>query len=471
MFSSILFSALTAGACPFFSEFLPDPVDTADALGEFLEVRLGENFSDTLFISFEGKPEVSFSALRGERLLLHRDTLTCQNKENLDCRLLQFPALPNSRESVWALRQGDCKDSAYLPVPRPGKSLQRSSADYSSWELSESTPGRGNPLFESDALDCALVFERTLFDGKNFEVFLSLSGCDSAIVSYRASALDWSNVKHSGEKLLKKSGSILLSSSGVAMDFFAEVPPDENDLNNRVEVLLATKTHSPITWSEVHHCPKEGDNEWVEIYNGLPRALSLQGLSLCARGKIFLENKDSIGAFESVLLTKDTASLREELGFNDVKIFKAALGALKNAADTLALCLYGDTLDVVRWDKSFQKVCPEGFNPLTAKQENTPGFQNRRVVKEPTSAPFLAEVDSRIASKKHRKNPRFKISGNTSVRISLLSEKGSLRWETSGKFSENIWYAVPLAEEAPGLYLLKFRAGNYEKTIGVVLRP
>ena len=134
-----------------FVEFFADPVDVSDQEGEFVEIRLPDALdgtllrSDSLRVQFEDRPPLSFVYPQGDRLVLVHDSAYCP--ENGACYLLGTLALPNSRETVWRLEAGSCSDSAYLPKPKPGKSLQRVK-DTDSWVVSEPTPGIQDPFNE-----------------------------------------------------------------------------------------------------------------------------------------------------------------------------------------------------------------------------------------------------------------------------------------------------------------------------------
>ena len=142
-----------AYACPQFVEFYPDPIEVTDQEGEFVEIRLdnGLDFeaapSDSLLVQLEEKAPLRFAYPSGKRFLLVHDSAFCVREEGVSCGLLGSIALPNSRESVWSLSAGNCLDSAVLPRPKPGKSLQRLK-DSDEWVVTESTPGIANSYYE-----------------------------------------------------------------------------------------------------------------------------------------------------------------------------------------------------------------------------------------------------------------------------------------------------------------------------------
>lgn len=114
--------------CPYFHEFLPDPTDVPDTQGEYLVVKWENQVVpwDTIYFQMEAQKEFEIYIPRDSlytELVLHRTPESCLKKKGRICLPLTSAALPNSKESVWRLRAGDCRDTAYLPVPKPGKSI------------------------------------------------------------------------------------------------------------------------------------------------------------------------------------------------------------------------------------------------------------------------------------------------------------------------------------------------------------
>lgn len=132
-----------AYACPQFVEFFPDPADVPDREGEFVEIRLAdldgfEFQAESLLVQFEDKDPLRLAYPSKSRLVLVHDSAYCP--EVAACGLLGAVSLPNSRESTWRLEAADCRDSVYLPKPKPGKSLQRVK-ESDDWTIAEPTPG------------------------------------------------------------------------------------------------------------------------------------------------------------------------------------------------------------------------------------------------------------------------------------------------------------------------------------------
>ncbi len=472
-------AAAAAALCPAFVEFMPDPADTADAAGEYVEIRLFDDAQqareDTLFVRFEDKAEMPFASVVGTRLLLHRDLQACPPREDVDCRELTSAALPNSREMFWSLRYGDCIDSAYLPVPKAGKALQRSGDAYGDWVHAVATPGVPNADFERGIDDCGISLAGAVYRDGAFEIGVSLENCDSTVVHYESETLDLSARKQADSLKVRHAAFLKIPSKGIPEHFRAWVPRDEVAANDSLDTLLIAPEHSPLQITEVHFCPQEGESEWIEIYNALPRALRMNGISLCARGKVF---GDSVLPYESVLLTKDTAALRAEIGFRDARILRAGLGTLKNAGDTLCLCYGEDTLATVVWGKAESAVCPAGFNPQSGRRENTPGFQGRGGAgAKPGNAPFTVELSARSASRRERNPVRVRVSPGEAQLIApavtavLLTENGRPLWEQRITPNANAWFELPVLDYEPGVYFFKCVAGRYEKTFGIVVKP
>lgn len=460
--------ATSALLCPFFTEFFPDPTEVSDAAGEFIEIALDSTQTDTLWIQQEDKVPIPFFDLKGKRVLFHRDSVICNENSTLSCRSMSFSALPNSRESLWILKQGDCIDSAYLPVTKSGKSIQRIGSDYKAWEYSTPTPGFPNSKLEPGTHDCELKLLKNSFQSGKFKIDVTLEGCDSASVYYERELLDFSERKISGTFFIQKIQSVSFPSDGTPEKLRLILPEDDVSSNDTLNLLMISKEKSPVALTEIHFCPAEGYSEWVELYNSLPVSLPIETISFCNRSVLF---SGSLGAYESVLISRDSTQLREEIGFNDVRLIKMNFGTLKNTADTLCLCHANDTLQCVSWGKPENHFCPQGFNPKTHRKENTPGMQNNRMTNNLNNVPFDLEINKRILSKRTNEEIRVKIEGDVLVQILLHSENGTLLWHKNIEKPQGEWIHIPLESFKPGIYFLKCKSGSYEKNFGLVLRP
>lgn len=472
MFVSLM-SGFALLGCPLFTEFLPDPVDTTDAYGEFIEIRLDSNFkkNDTLFIQFENNAEYPLTQISAPRLLLHRDTLACHSNEWLDCKPLPFSALPNSRTSFWALRSTNCSDSALLPIPKSGKSFQRDGLENDSWVYVTPTPGEANNQYESGIKDCEIKVKQVKYYEKKWHVQLLLSNCDSTSVQVTFFPLMYKNLEESKKYDLRDSLWVSSRLESPSFLFKAELPFDENSQNNLIDTLLFLQESPPIYFTEIHHCP-EDIPEWIEVFNQVKRALPLIHLGFGRRGQIQASLKDSIYSQESLIITKDTSALIQAIGIEDLSIKRASLGYLKNTLDTLFLTYKNTVLDSVIWNKETKVQCPNGFNPRTNQIENTPGFQGRTSMNKSTS-PFSFQINTRIISKKSDENTlRILIESEEDVLIELLSIHGKRLWQIKNKALNHNWIHIPLIQKgALGPNFIRISVGHYEKMVGVVLRP
>lgn len=466
------------GACPYLAEILPDPESVEDSRGEFIEIRMPEDpWHDTLSVYFEEKlvwkgiPKVA-----SKRVLLLRDTSLCPQSDRLFCDLLTGKAFPNSRETAFALQSAACKDSAALLKPKAGKSLVRTDSAYSAWTYAEPTPGIPNAYLEENANDCHLHIDTLIYAESGWKGFWTLDGCDSAWVKalFRSTASYTENTWQ-GELARGNRTAFETRISSDAVQIQAVLPPDDIPGNDSLDTLIALPGAFPIRMTEVHPCPEEGVPEWFELYNTSVRALSLASLNLCDEKSAFPAG--FLQKRESVIFTKDSVSLRDYVGNDDVRIFQLHFGYLKNAADTLSLCYGSIPVDSVFWGKKarIQTHCPDGFSTRTGRVENSPGFQTPGSFSADTALPFSVEWNARLFSKKNPSHPlMLRIRSDSEVLVELISGKGDLLW--SSKFREdpagNTWYRIPLLEKGfPGPNFLRVSQGNREKRIAVILRP
>lgn len=463
--------------CPLFAEFLPDPQEVTDNLGEFVEIRLGTSFStqDTLFIQFENKEELAFTAIAAPRLLLHRDTSQCISSEWLDCRPLVFPALPNSKASFWNLRSPNCVDSAEIPVPKAGRSFQRYGAEKDNWVLTTPTPGEANSEYESGIKDCAISIKQAVYQEKRWRVQFLLSKCDSSLLKVSFLPLLYRSILDVKELFIRDSLWVSQNNESSSLWLKAELPPDESPRNNRIDTLLFLLETAPLYLTEVHHCPEEPVPEWVEVYSRVSRALPLSGLGFGKRGLVPALPSDSIYPYESIVFTKDTAAFLQAVQIPGISVRRAPLGYLKNVEDSLFLTYKEAVLDFTFWNKEKGINCPNGFNPSTGRIENTPGFQGKKNLSnnEVVSAPFTFKINTRVVSKSLDENSlRVLIQSEGEVLIELLSGKGALLWQKRNEPFSNAWIHIPLKNKGfLGPNFIRFSAGHYEKMVGVVLRP
>ena len=462
--------AVTISACPLLVEVFPDPTDVPDQDGEFVEVRLDATFrADTLTLLMDGKAAVRVPYPEGNRLVLVHDSAFCPVRENVACAVFK-ESLPNSRESLWKLEAGTCMDSVLVPASKAGKAYQRRS-ETDDWEFTAATPGFANAGYELGIADCGIGALRVVSgevsaEVVNFRVEGLLEGCDSARVyvgwqdlSAGTGASDTLAVSGNFDFEIASRGSVHLHVS---------LPEDEYPLNNEIDTLLVVPGKSPLVISEVHHCPQEPVPEWVEVFNASRVAVPLSQVRLCGRGGALGGSGDSIFPLQAILLTRDSLELRTQVGFPDVRIVQVALGYLNNTGGSLALCYGGQAIDSVTWDKG-TAVCPAGFSPLSGSSENSPGFV--RKAGDKTEAPFTVTLSSRVV--RARGVPlRVRVEGEGEVQVRLLDSASREVWNAVAQASSPQWIDVPVQRlGSRGVNYVAARQGDYEKVVGIVLRP
>lgn len=462
--------AVTIPACPLLVEVFPDPTDVPDQDGEFVEVRLDGTFrADTLALFMDGKAAIRIPYPEGNRLVLVHDSAFCPVRENVACAVFK-ESLPNSRESIWRLEAGSCMDSVLVPASKAGKAYQRRS-ETDDWEFTAATPGFANAGYEQGIADCGVgimrvVPEETSAEVVNFRVEGYLEGCDSARVY-----IGWQDLSAgtgTSDSLAVSGNFDFEIASRGSVHLHVSLPEDEYPLNNEIDTLLVVPGKSPLVISEVHHCPQEPVPEWVEVFNASRVAVPLSQVRLCGRGGALGGSGDSILPLQAILLTRDSLELRTQVGFPDVRIVQVALGYLNNTGGSLALCYGGQVIDSVVWDKG-TAVCPAGFSPLSGSSENTPGFV--RKAGDKTEAPFTVTFSSRVV--RARGVPlRVRVEGEGEVQVRLLDSASREVWNAVVQASSPQWMDVPVQRlGSRGVNYVAARQGDYEKVVGIVLRP
>ena len=266
-------------------------------------------------------------------------------------------------------------------------------------------------------------------------------------------------------------------------------------------LTLAGEWAKSLKMTEIHHCPEEPMPEWVELYNASAYPLPLDAFRFCDRGGALGRAGDSILPYQTVLVSKDTLSLRESLGIPDIRMIQVALGFLNNVEGSLRLCFRNDVVDSVYWNKG-TVACPSGFNPLTNRREFTPGFlpQNARnalsakgvslgVSQNPSqgtlrgkdesakdaftegTVPFMYKLSSRVVSKKGTPL-RVRVESEYDVSLSLLDSAGRRVWKFVVPSMSNEWVYVPVQENfGIGVGYVALSVGVYENVVGILVRP
>lgn len=489
--AAVLGLAVYVFACPYFVEIFSDPKDVPDQEGEFVEIRLGEADLDSLRVQLDEKSPLLFVRPRGNRLVLVHDSLYCPQKKGVTCGLLGPLSLPNSRESLWRLQSGACRDSVVLPVPKAGKSLQRVK-ETDRWEFTAPSMGEANPAFEVGVYDCGLspVEGRAFVSAAGDSLWrwdLFLTGCDSARLDFWAMDLARGTVFRDSVVM---SNRYSFASINPSVWIRAKISEDEAESNNFVDTLISSYENSPLVMTEIHHCPQEPEPEWVEIYNRSPVTLPLEKFRFCNRG--YGWQGDSLLPYETLLLSKDTSALREVLGFKDARLGQVALGYLNNTAGCLSVCSGETVIDSVCWDRK-TVTCPAGFNPLTMSAENTPGFVRSGGMPNGLSdglsgetlgglrgqapsktkdlqTPFTYKLSSRVL--RLNGNPlRVYVEGDCEVTLRLLDSAGRELHRVLAPANSNVWWNLPLQGASLGVAYVSLSAGKFENVVGVLIRP
>ena len=463
--------AASVTACPLFVEFFPDPVDVPDKEGEFVEIRLDSTFrADSISFYLDGKAVLSTAYPEGERLVLVHDSAYCPAGKGVACAVLAA-TLPNSRESSWRLSAGTCADSAVLSAPKAGKAFQRR-GETDDWVLAPATPGYANADYEKGIRDCGLAPVTVRVEGADtsvgrvFHVAGWLTGCEGADLRVKSQDLSTGELH---EDSLKIAGEFRLDvpARGSAWLHLA-LPEDEYPPNNSIDTLLLAEGRSPLVISEIHHCPQEPVPEWVEVYNASRAALPLSRLRFCGRGGVWGALTDSISPLQAILLTKDSSELRAHLGFGDVPVVQVSMGYLNNTGGSLSLCFDSQVVDSVSWDKTTAS-CPDGFSPLAGARDNTPGFVPKTGAK--AEAPFSLTLSSRVVRAKGQPL-RVRVDALDDVALRLLDSAGRDLWKGVAPANSSVWHEIPVKDRCrKGVNYVAARLGDYEKVVGIVLRP
>jgi hypothetical protein len=235
---------------------------------------------------------------------------------------------------------------------------------------------------------------------------------------------------------------------------------------------------SPLRVTEVHHCPEEPMPEWVEVYNASEYPLPLDAFRFCDRGGVLGRVGDSIRPFQTVLVSKDTASLRDALGIPDIYVIQVSLGFLNNTEGFLRLCYNSSVLDSVFWNKN-TVACPSGFNPITLRRDFSPGYLPRNVRvsgrmsanRESSDRFFEYKLSSRVVARKGAPL-RIRVESEHDVVVALLDSAGRRVWKTVVSAMTYEWVKVPAQEYLGiGAGFVSLSVGEYEDVVGILVRP
>ncbi len=421
-------------SCPMFVEFYPDPKDVSDKEGEYVEIRLDDFRAESLFVRFESKEVLSFAWPDAERLVLVHDSSQCA-----------------ARTSA----QGSLQDS----LRNEPQSLSQSGLQ--SGLRNQDAPQRG--------VVCGSLGNTTLPNSRESAWKLWAGTCVDSVTVPRPKP----------GKTIQRVG---MTDEWTFADGASGVQDNMEQDSLMVARMFAGGT-SVLRVTEVHHCPEEPMPEWVELHNASAYAFPLDAFRFCDRGGVLGQAGDSIRSFQTVLVSKDTASLRAALGIPDIKLIQVSLGFLNNVEGTLRLCFRNDVVDSVVWKKG-EVACPSGFNPLTGRREFTPGYQSKNTKKvgaatatntvssqDLLNAPFTYKLSSRVISKRG-KPLRVRVESENDVTVSLLDSAGRRVWKSVVSAMSNGWVNVPVQVYLGiGVGYVTFSAGEYENVVGILVRP
>ena len=421
-------------SCPMFVEFYPDPKDVSDKEGEYVEIRLDDFRAESLFVRFESKEVLSFAWPDAERLVLVHDSSQCA-----------------ARTSA----QGLLKDS----LRNEPQSLSQSGLQ----------SGLRNQDAPQSGVVCGSLGNTTLPNSRESAWKLWAGTCVDSVTVPRPKP----------GKTIQRVG---MTDEWTFADRASGVQ-DNMEQDSLMVARMFAGGASVLRVTEVHHCPEEPMPEWVELHNASAYAFPLDAFRFCDRGGVLGQAGDSIRSFQTVLVSKDTASLRAALGIPDIKLIQVSLGFLNNVEGTLRLCFRNDVVDSVVWKKG-EVACPSGFNPLTGRREFTPGYQSKNTKKvgaatatnavssqDLLNAPFTYKLSSRVISKRG-KPLRVRVESENDVTVSLLDSAGRRVWKSVVSAMSNGWVNVPVQVYLGiGVGYVTFSAGEYENVVGILVRP
>lgn len=421
-------------SCPMFVEFYPDPKDVSDKEGEYVEIRLDDFRAESLFVRFESKEVLSFAWPDAERLVLVHDSSQCAAR---------------------ASAQGSLQDS----LRNEPQSLSQSGLQ----------SGLRNQDAPQSGVVCGSLGNTTLPNSRESAWKLWAGTCVDSVTVPRPKP----------GKTIQRVG---MTDEWTFADGASGVQ-DNMEQDSLMVARMFAGGASVLRVTEVHHCPEEPMPEWVELHNASAYAFPLDAFRFCDRGGVLGQAGDSIRSFQTVLVSKDTASLRAALGIPDIKLIQVSLGFLNNVEGTLRLCFRNDVVDSVVWKKG-EVACPSGFNPLTGRREFTPGYQSKNTKKvgaatatnavssqDLLNAPFTYKLSSRVISKRG-KPLRVRVESENDVTVSLLDSAGRRVWKSVVSAMSNGWVNVPVQVYLGiGVGYVTFSAGEYENVVGILVRP
>ena len=101
--------------------------------------------------------------------------------------------------------------------------------------------------------------------------------------------------------------------------------------------------------------------------------------------------------------------------------------------------------------------------------ENTPGFVSKTGTR--AEEPFSLVLSSRVV---RAKGPplRVRVDARDDVVLRLLDSAGRDVWKAVAPANSSVWHDVPVKDRGRrGVNYVSARLGDFEKVVGIVLRP
>ena len=458
---SILSGALALGLCPWISEIHSDSDPLEDSKGEFIEIVPGTGNMDSLYLELDGKAIASLPASKvaspPQRMVLcHPDSLRIIPAYTIPCQHLSA-TLPNTRATQWVLRQGFCRDTANLDAPKPGISFQRSGFPdtLDSWIAASPSPGFGNPLGEYDLWDLAPRIDSTVWDGARWTGYVGVDRIGEQYSS-ESLAISWCPLDSrricEQDTLAPFAGTYLPVHSPLwpAVHLSVAVLGDETPLNNTLERILSPKDYPPLRISEIQAVPPSGSPEWIEIANQSDQSIPISAISIC-KPMAELDSTAQLAPGQHLVVTDskiDLLAQHPSLTLSTVLESAHSL-SLNNTADTIRICLFGQPIDSISWQKS-----PDSHT------QKSPGWESAH-----PSTSAIPVLGSRFVTHGDRCPLRVSLpDSGTPWELELFTPEGLLLWRRSllpsGLFSSVIPSSTPLG---PALFIMKPANGKIVK--------
>lgn len=376
--------ALALTACPYISEVHADSDPLPDNEGEFVELVIPSNAhqTDSVHISLNSKTLVISSIKPGERqVFCHQDSIFLRPNFPVQCKPL-LSSLPNAEELRLILQSGTCNDTTWITRSVSGKSWQLDSNF--SWQLSQPSPGFGLPEFEANISNFHPHFLHRELTDSGWNLHFTAKGTEDMF----SWTMQWIPLGDSVGEI--QNGQGFVEEEFIAIQPRNQLPwarvqlsieGDAFPLDNQIELLLFPRNSPPIRISEVAPDPPNHWPEWIEFVNQSPIPLPLWSISSCNP----MNPTDSTVLMypgTHALITdskKDLIDAAPSLSHSHV-LETAKSWSLVNYADTVRLCMWGQQVDSLFWNKDKHistKHSSPGWQPPSQASNSTPKLSTR----------------------------------------------------------------------------------------------